>query len=114
MPDARGHVLDYRSAVPGVEAHDRYSRAAIAPVILSVLVALPFLYLPFAHVLFQSFPLWLVLGVPVAVLIFNVTATFHLLRSPNYILGDGLMAAGVSISGAVCLLAGSAILLMRI
>ena len=115
MPAESAHpVLDYRSAAVAGDAPERYSRAAIASIILAALVALPLLYLPFGSALLQTLPLWLVLGVPVAVLGFNIGATFHLLRAPNHILGDGLVSAGVAISGAVCLLTGSAMLLMQI
>jgi hypothetical protein len=114
MPDAGGHpVLDYRSASVGGN-HDRYSRAAIASIILAALVALPCIYPPFAYALFRALPLWLVIAVPAAVLLFNIAATFHLLRAPNHILGDGMMAAGVAISGSVCLFVVSALVLMRI
>src|SRR6184192_2713673 len=94
-------TLDYAHAHVGPTC--RYSIWVIIAFLLAL--ALPLLVVHFGVSAIIALPRWITLTIPLTVFVINFAASIHLLESPDHILGDGLIASGVFISGFVSLIA---------
>src|SRR5436190_13038885 len=103
-------TLDYASVPVGPPA--RYSVVVIVSFLLAL--ALPLLVFRAGLPAISALPGWITLGVPLLIFAINFLAAFHLLNAPNHILGDGLVASGVFISGITSLIATFFVLMIRL
>src|SRR5437667_302702 len=91
----RAEVLDYASVAVGPRT--RYSIPVVISFILAI--ALPLLVLRIGFPVIGALPRWITLTIPLVVFATNFASAFHLLDAPKHVLGDGLVASGVFISG---------------
>ena len=103
-------TLDYAPVPIGPTA--RYSVVVIISFLLAL--SLPLLIVRAGFPAIAALPGWITLGVPLLVFAINFLSAFHLLDAPNHILGDGLIASGVLISGIVTLIAMFFVLMIRL
>src|SRR5438874_3608612 len=90
----------------------RYSVVVVISFVLALL--LPLLVFRVGFPAIAVLPGWIMMGVPLLIFAINFLAAFRLLNAPNHILGDGLIASGVFISGMTSLIAMFFVLMVRL
>ena len=103
-------TLDY--APVSIGPNPRYSVVVVISFVLALM--LPLLIVRIGFPTIAALPGWVTLGVPLLVFAINFVSAFHLLDAPNHVLGDGLIASGVFISGIVTLVAMFFVLMIRL